>query len=303
MFTKTDDITDAAKTGVEPHISVVERLASFKVIVIGLGGVGSWAAEALCRSGIGNLVLIDLDDICISNTNRQLHALSSTVGKMKIDEMKRRLEDINPQCNVTLVHDFISVENVDEILSVYSGPRTVCLDAIDGSMAKSALLAACSAYQIPIVTCGGSAGRQDPTRMVCDDLTRVSGDRLLSTCRRNLRKFYGFEEGKSFQENKEGKATRKWNIKAVYSTEPPKSVPQGVNGSSLRRCDGALGTACFVTGAAGFVAAGVVVHDIATNRLVPPIKPRKKQAINAKNRTESRFGETENNTTQAELTA
>jgi tRNA A37 threonylcarbamoyladenosine dehydratase len=88
--------------------TILSRLSSATVAVIGLGGVGSWAAEALVRSGVGNIVLIDLDDICISNTNRQLHAMSSTVGKMKIGEMKRRLVDINPQCNVTLVHDFVS---------------------------------------------------------------------------------------------------------------------------------------------------------------------------------------------------
>ena len=79
--------------------------------IVGLGGVGSWAAEALCRSGVGNLVLIDMDDICISNTNRQLHTLSSTVGKFKIQEMEKRLLDINPQCNVTLIYDFVSILN------------------------------------------------------------------------------------------------------------------------------------------------------------------------------------------------
>lgn len=94
--------------GLDPHLAIVDRLADSTVVVIGIGGVGSWAAEALCRSGVGNLILIDLDDICISNTNRQLHATSSTVGKLKIDEMKRRLLDINPDCNVTNIHDFVS---------------------------------------------------------------------------------------------------------------------------------------------------------------------------------------------------
>ena len=88
---------------------ILNRLSSATVAIIGLGGVGSWTAEALVRSGIGNIILVDLDDICISNTNRQLHALSSTVGKLKIEEMKRRLLDINPGCNVTLVHDFVSL--------------------------------------------------------------------------------------------------------------------------------------------------------------------------------------------------
>ena len=91
-----------------PHLAVVDRLAKATVSVIGIGGVGSWAAEALCRSGVGNIILIDLDDICISNTNRQLHATSSSIGRLKTDEMKRRLVDINPECNVTAIHDFVS---------------------------------------------------------------------------------------------------------------------------------------------------------------------------------------------------
>jgi tRNA A37 threonylcarbamoyladenosine dehydratase len=131
------------------HLQVVDRLAQATVVVVGLGGVGSWSAEALCRSGIGNLVLIDLDDICISNTNRQMHAMSSTVGKFKIDEMARRFKDINPDCNITLIHDFVSADNVDGFLTSISGV-TACLDAIDGTKGKSALIAACARHQIPV---------------------------------------------------------------------------------------------------------------------------------------------------------
>jgi tRNA A37 threonylcarbamoyladenosine dehydratase len=131
------------------HLQVVDRLAQATVVVVGLGGVGSWSAEALCRSGIGNLVLIDLDDICISNTNRQMHAMSSTVGKFKIDEMARRFKDINPDCNITLIHDFVSADNVDGFLTSIPGV-TACLDAIDGTKGKSALIAACARHQIPV---------------------------------------------------------------------------------------------------------------------------------------------------------
>lgn len=106
------------------HLRIVERLAASTVAVVGLGGVGSWAAEALCRSGVGNLILVDLDDICISNTNRQLHATSTTVGHMKIDEMRRRLIDINPQCQVTNIHDFVSAatppNNETKLLTMYT---------------------------------------------------------------------------------------------------------------------------------------------------------------------------------------
>ncbi len=253
----------------EPHLQVIDRLSKATVLVVGLGGVGSWAAEAICRSGVGNIILIDLDDICISNTNRQLHAMTSTIGRMKVDEMKERLIDINPECQVKVIHDFVSPDNIDEILQRLP-TISACLDAIDGANGKVSLIAACARYGIPIVTCGGSAGKTDPTKFVCEDLSKVEGDRLLSSCRKNLRKLHGFEQGLSFSEKKSQKLPRKWNIKAVYSTELQKSLPQGSDVSSLRRCDGALGTACFVTGASGFVAAGEVISQIANNKFLIP---------------------------------
>eukprot|EP00536_Pseudo-nitzschia_multiseries_P008601 jgi/Psemu1/198523/e_gw1.220.19.1 len=266
----------------EDHLQVVDRLGRSRVVLVGLGGVGSWAAEALCRSGVGHITLIDLDDICISNTNRQLHALSTSVGQMKIDAMKKRLEEINPEIEVTLIHDFVSKENADEIWKTIEElspqPVTACLDAIDGSDAKTAWIASCARKKVPIVTCGGSAGRTDPTKFVCEDLTRAMEDPLLSSCRKNLRKYYGFQEGVSPGEKARDpssgklrkKLPRKWKIQAVYSTESPRSVQKDSPSSSMRRCDGALGTACFVTGASGFVAAGKVVEMIANGKLPVP---------------------------------
>jgi len=264
----------------EGHLRVIDHLETSRVVVVGLGGVGSWAAEALCRSGIGHITLIDLDDICISNTNRQLHALSTSVGQMKIDAMQTRLKEINPDCAVTLIHDFISKENADEIWNIIEelSPKavTACLDAIDGSDAKTAWIASCARRKVPIVTCGGSAGRTDPTKFICDDLTRAIEDPLLSSCRKNLRKYYGFQEGVSpgskARDPSSGKLRnklpRKWKIQAVYSTESPRSISK--ESSSMRRCDGELGTACFVTGTSGFVAAGKVVEMIANDKLSIP---------------------------------
>ena len=264
----------------EGHLGVIDRLDESRVVIVGQGGVGSWAAEALCRSGVGHITLIDLDDICISNTNRQLHTLSKNVGQMKIDAMQLRLKAINPDCEVTLIHDFVSKENADEIWNTIeklsSKAVTACLDAIDGSDAKTAWIASCARRKVPIVTCGGSAGRTDPTKFICDDLTRAIEDPLLSSCRKNLRKYYGFKEGVSPGSKARDPSTgklrkklpRKWKIQAVYSTESPKSTPK--ESSSMRRCDGALGTACFVTGVSGFVAAGKVVEMIANNKLPKP---------------------------------
>jgi tRNA threonylcarbamoyladenosine dehydratase len=260
--------------GSEPRVHfVMECLWLATVVVVGLGGVGSWSAEALCRSGVGNIVLIDLDDICISNTNRQIHTLYNTVGQMKVDEMKRRMLAINPHCNVTVIHDFVGPDNVDELFDrkLLGHNITALLDAIDGSPEKSALLAACVSRQIPVVTVGGAAGRVDPTQIVSADLTVAMGDKLLGILRKTLRKSYGFAPGLSFREMQRGGRVKKWNIAAVYSLEEQKELPiSSTDASSLRRCDSALGTACFVTGTFGFVAAARIVDMIAKDKFLRP---------------------------------
>eukprot|EP00581_Thalassiosira_minuscula_P016364 CAMPEP_0183713558 /NCGR_PEP_ID=MMETSP0737-20130205/8368_1 /TAXON_ID=385413 /ORGANISM="Thalassiosira miniscula, Strain CCMP1093" /LENGTH=411 /DNA_ID=CAMNT_0025942357 /DNA_START=100 /DNA_END=1335 /DNA_ORIENTATION=+ len=264
---------------------VLDRLSSATVAVVGLGGVGSWTAESLCRSGIGNLILIDLDDICISNTNRQLHATSSAVGKMKISQMKERLLDINPRCNVTLIHDFVTVDNADALLQQMMGPNndalSACIDAIDGMHEKTALILACVRRGVPIVTCGGAAGRIDPTRIVVDDLTKVQEDRLLFRCRKLLRQGFGFPKVPVPTSRGKKPRVRRWRIPAVYSTEVQQKTPSAATAaaaaaaettSSFRTCDGALGTACFVTGTFGFLAACKVVEMIALDEYVVPKK-------------------------------
>jgi tRNA threonylcarbamoyladenosine dehydratase len=250
----------------DAYLKVLKHLHDSTVAVIGLGGVGSWAAEALCRSGIGNMILMDLDDICISNTNRQIHAVSSNIGKLKTDAMRDRLLQINPECNITLVHDFVTADNVHSVLDGMAHVNLV-LDAIDGSTEKSMLIDACVSRKIPIVTCGGAAGRVDPTKVVSGDLVYVSEDRLLRTCKRMLRKYHGFPNGLPYHEMKRDPSrVKKWGITAIYSLEKQKDLPGDGSAenndrvSALRRCDGALGTACYVTGAFAFVAAARVVE-------------------------------------------
>jgi tRNA A37 threonylcarbamoyladenosine dehydratase len=253
------------------------RLHASTVAVVGLGGVGSWAAESLCRSGVGNIILIDLDDICISNTNRQLHALTSTVGRMKIDEMKRRLTDINPRVNITLIHDFVAVETADALIKSLKPELTACIDAIDGMDEKTALILACADQSVPIITCGGAAGRVDPTQIIIDDLTKVQEDRLLFRCRKSLRQNFGWPKVEMPGPNKKKKRVRNWKIPAVFSTEVQQKVdnaePQMT--SSFRTCDGSLGTAVFVTGTFGFVAATKVIEMIAMDKLIVPKKFRR----------------------------
>ncbi|KAL3817253.1 hypothetical protein ACHAXA_007107, partial [Cyclostephanos tholiformis] len=136
--------------------------------------------------GIGNIILVDLDDVCISNTNRQLHATSTNVGKMKIDVMRGRMLDINPSCQRD------GAPGIVRDVGGGGGGLTACVDAIDGTREKTALLLACVRMGVPVVTCGGAAGRRDPTKVVVDDLTRVSEDRLLFKCRKSLRQDHGF---------------------------------------------------------------------------------------------------------------
>jgi tRNA A37 threonylcarbamoyladenosine dehydratase len=296
----------ASKTSKHDRVSVstiLNRLHSATVAVIGLGGIGSWSAESLVRSGIGNIVLIDLDDICISNTNRQLHATTSNIGKMKISIMKERLLDINPYCNVTLIHDFVTTENSNELLAPLG--LTACIDAIDGVNEKTSLLLACVELGIPIVSCGGAAGRSDPTKIVCNDITKVTDDRLLFKCRKLMRQEYGFPKVVPIVSNKNNGGSsgsgriRNWRIHAVYSTEVVVQQQQHQQqkqqqimsmynnnkddddnsmsstssfSSSFRTCDGILGTASFVTGTYGLVAACKVVEMIALDELIVPKK-------------------------------
>jgi tRNA A37 threonylcarbamoyladenosine dehydratase len=253
---------------------VLDRLKSATVAVVGLGGVGSWTAEALCRSGIGHLVLIDLDDICISNTNRQLHTLATNVGQMKTDIMRQRLVDIHPYCRITLIHDFVLLDNVQEIVGQKLKDQlrvTAVVDAIDGHEEKAALLAACADFGLPVVTCGSPAGTSDPTQIVCQDLTQVEGDSLLGPCRQVMQEDFAFPE----VAKDDSSGTRApWNIPSVYSQQTVRSCPSNllVDQTSSFRCDGSLGTASFVTGTVGFVAASRIVDMIVSQALVPPTR-------------------------------
>jgi len=257
--------------------TILKRLQYSQVVIFGIGGVGSWIAESLGRSGVGSLVLVDLDDICVSNINRQLHSLSHNVGQSKVEEMKKRLLDINPEINVQTVWDFVNEENVDSIFDsvlrsegTQKSKNVICIDAIDGSLDKISIINSCVKRQIPIITCGGAAGRTDPTLVRCEDLTKAIQDRLLSTCRTKLRKDYGYSAGS--KSNKK-RGPRKWNILSVYSEEQielPDFTDE--NSSSLRQCDGALGTASFVTATYGMVAASRAVEMIASDKYLVPKK-------------------------------
>ena len=231
-----------------------ERLRRARVCVIGIGGVGSWAVEALARSGIGHLTLVDLDDVCISNVNRQLHAVTGEFGKPKVEVMAARVQLINPDCVVHAQQMLFTATTAESLLAA---SYDCVLDAIDQTPMKALLIARCRERRLPIVTTGGAGGRRDPTAIRVDDLTRSTHDGLLAATRKVLRDEYDFPRDTKM----------KFGVDCVFSPEPqvfPASdgtvCEQPEPGSRLRLdCRSGYGTATFVTGAFGFVAAAQVV--------------------------------------------
>ncbi len=190
----------------------LSKLQSAHVCVVGIGGVGSWAVEALARSAVGHITLIDLDNIAESNVNRQLHAVDGAFGQAKVTAMAERIHLINPACQVHQIEEFITPDNVAEMLNA---GFDVVLDAIDDAKAKVAIAAYCKQSKIPLITTGGAGGRLDPTRIKSADLAQVSGDRLLAKVRNQLRRDHGFPKAPNAK-----KAPTKFGITAVYSDEP-----------------------------------------------------------------------------------
>jgi tRNA A37 threonylcarbamoyladenosine dehydratase len=231
-----------------------EAVAIFRrshVCVVGIGGVGSWVAEALARSAIGELSLIDLDDICTSNINRQIHALDSTVGQMKVSVMAHRIREINPECKVNVIEDFITADNLERKIS---NAMDVVVDAIDSVKPKAALIAYCKRNKIPVITVGGAGGQKDPTQVRVADLNRTKQDPLAAKVRSELRRHYGFSRNPK----------RRYSVECVYSEEqlvypmPDGTVCQTksfTDGSTRLDCASGFGATTVVTGTFGFVAA------------------------------------------------
>lgn len=225
------------------------RLAAAHVCVVGIGGVGSWAAEALARSGVGRLTLIDLDHVAESNLNRQAHALESTLGQAKVQAMGGRIAQIDPACRVEGVEAFVAPENVATLLPAGANVDLV-LDCIDDVRAKAALVAHCRRARIPVVTTGGAGGRTDPTRIRVDDLSRTTQDALASKLRARLRKEYGFPRD----------AKKKFGVPCVFSDQQIRR-PTGADfcdtdeaGLHGLNCAG-YGSSVAVTAGFGFAAA------------------------------------------------
>lgn len=246
-------------------------LAGARVCIVGLGGVGSWACEALARSGICDLTLVDADTVCATNTNRQLHALDGNFGRAKAEVLAGRVRAINPECRVRAVQIFIDRADAPDFfkkIAAGAGGNAenaakfdLVVDAIDGAMNKAALIAACVAAGTPVVSSGGCGGRRDGLRVERADLAEVQSDALLRIVRRELRSRYGFAKGNS--------GVKKLGVPVVFSREEPHApelsdeflaaFPQIISpaGGKPR-----AGTAAFVTGAFGLALAQLAVEKI-----------------------------------------
>lgn len=238
----------------------VDRLKASHVMVIGVGGVGSWVSESLTRSAVGRLTMIDFDLVCVTNTNRQLPAQANTVGKRKVAVMAERLSKINPQAKIEAVEEFYNADTSEELLS----PRPdLIVDCIDNITAKCHLIATSRMKKIPLITSGGAGSRHNPLALQFADLMETHTDPFLQQVRKELRRHHGFPEGAA-------------GIPCVFSTEMPSVprtleydndtgfqcvCPQGQNDyHSCERRNVIHGTASYVTGAFGLALASKAVE-------------------------------------------
>ena len=234
--------------------SAATRIRDAHVVVIGVGGVGSWAAEALARSGVNELTLIDPDEVCLSNCNRQLPALSATVGEAKVDVLAERIAGINPECRVHRHLEFITADNLGTLLPT----AALVLDAIDQLAPKAALANHCKRNKVPLICTGGAGGKRDPRLITSGDLSRTIHDPLLAKLRGTLRRRYGFP-----------KDERKFGVECIYSTEQLRypsatgetcTTKADMEGPARLDCASGFGAATMVTASFGLFAASRLIE-------------------------------------------
>ncbi len=235
------------------------KLQQSHVMVIGIGGVGSWAVEALARNAVGQLSLVDLDNVAESNVNRQIHAHEGQFGLAKVTAMAQRVKQINPNIVVNEVEDFITPDNLQKTMNTITTPADVVLDCTDAVKAKVALAVYCQHQQLPLYVSGSAGGRLDPTQIQTADLALVNGDKLLAKVRQQLRKYHGFPAAIN------PKKPKKLGVNCVYSNEAmikPSAVCEvddtGVTGLN---CAG-YGSSVSVTAPFGFTLAQLAINQL-----------------------------------------
>lgn len=227
----------------------LRRLASARVAILGVGGVGSWVVEALARSALGSLTLIDLDHVGESNINRQIQALGHTLGQAKVQALAERIADINPRCRVSCIEEFVDTDNVKSLLP--AGAFDYVVDAMDDKRAKVAVAVHARAINLPLIVVGSAGGQRDATRVQLSDLSRTEHDPLLARVRKQLRAEHGFSRN----------LKTKFGITAVFSDEPVTQT-EGSDGTGGLNCAG-YGSSVAVTAVFGFMAAGAVLNALA----------------------------------------
>ncbi len=242
-------------------VAELEKIQQAHICVVGLGGVGSWVVEALARSGVQHITLIDGDDISRSNVNRQCHTMESTIGKMKAEVMKQRVLDINPDCQVRVEQQYLKDDNIfDLLLPDASSPFDCVIDAIDRIKYKALMIHFCKRNKIPVVTTGGAGGLLDPSQIEVKDLSRTWNDPLASAVRLALRQVHNFARNPK----------RSFGVPCVYSIEQQRYPDKdgnigyqkpGVAGLSLD-CGFGYGSSVMVTSSFGFVAAAKAIEII-----------------------------------------
>ena len=241
----------------------LSRFKQSHIIVIGIGGVGSWAVEALARNAIGKITLIDMDVVAESNINRQLPAMTSTLGRNKIDVMADRIYEINPDCEISLIDDFITQDNLAELI----GDETdYVIDCIDSSIVKAALIAWCKRRKIKIITLGGAGGQTNPSLIKVSDLNKTEHDPLLSKTRKLLRQDYDFTNN----------VKRRFAIPCVFSSEHLKYAdlngemtnqkPDSSTQTNDLSCAGGIGSSVMVTASFAFIAVSYVLDKLSKSK-------------------------------------
>ncbi|MEO8460296.1 MAG: tRNA threonylcarbamoyladenosine dehydratase [Dokdonella sp.] len=246
-------VTDERFRGVDRLYGVgsAARLAEKHVCVVGIGGVGSWAVEALARSGVGRLTLIDADDVCTTNTNRQLHALEGQYGRSKVAVMAERAHAINPACVVDAIDEFLTSTNLVQLLD---RDYDLVLDCCDAFRSKVEMIAWCRRRKLPLIVCGSAGGRTDPTLVRARDLSRTEHDAMLALIRKKLREEFRFPRGPK----------RYFGVQAVYSLENVRypqadgsvcgTRPEGGEEGLKLDCGSGLGAVAHVTATFALVA-------------------------------------------------
>jgi len=237
-------------------IKGMTKIREARILIVGIGGVGSWVAEALARTGIGHMTLVDLDDVCVTNINRQVHALNGTVGKFKVDVMKERVALINPFCEVDTKQCFFSPKNLGVI---FDKSYDFVVDACDDFTNKCYLIDYCRQNKVPLVVMGGAGGKTDPLQIRVTDMASSANDRLLAKLRKKLRQDF------SFPTEHEGDFGV-WSVwsheRAVYPTADGCVTHKAPGLAKNMDCSEGFGSASFVTGAFAFATSSLVIREI-----------------------------------------